>query len=106
MFGSKQKAQREADIAAVNEAYTVWFDAMEKARPTGLEVLTTELIEQVGNPYAHLPPRGTYTSDSLFYLYQAFGREWAARLSRKTSLSEDSDASSRSEFWQSVNNWL
>ena len=105
MFGGKKKQREAAEAAARLEAFTAWFDELERRRPAGLEVLTEDLLKAVGDPYAFLGP-GAARDDVPFLTARYVGQEWAGRLSRKAVLENDADAKSRSQFWKSVSSWL
>ena len=106
MFGSKKREREAAQGAAIVSALSAWFDAVERARPTGSGALTQEVLQAVGDPYSFLPSDGTADAEIQRQTTHYLAREWADRLSRKAILENDPDATSRHQFWQSVSNWL
>jgi len=106
MFGSKKREREAAQNTARSAALSAWFDAVAKARPTGLGVLTQEMLQSVGSPYSFLPAGENASAEIQRQTTHYLAQEWAARLSRKALLENDPDATSRHQFWQSVSSWL
>lgn len=106
MFGSKKKQEKERQDAARSQALVSWFDALAAARPVGAGALTDDLLAQVGNPYAGLPPRGTADGDLAFATEQALGRMLADQRSRQAIIQDDPDHLSQHHFWMSVSAWM
>jgi hypothetical protein len=102
---SRQRQQEVADDHARHQAFGAWFEAVGRARPTGLPTLTSELLQAVGSPYA---PLGQRAIDDPVYFFTAkyYGQAWAERLSRQALLESDLDAGSRAQFWDSVARWF
>ena len=104
MFGRKRRQQEAAEAAARNASFRAWFDAVTHARPTGSSVLTEDLLQRVGSPYALLGLRAV-NDDLLFLTAQVYGREWADRLSRRAILRTTRMRRADPISGASVSNW-